>query len=316
MIDVLRPAELAYRGVNRARRALYRAGALRQERLPRPVISVGNRALGGSGKTPAVAAIARGLADRGKRVAILTRGYGRSETVEPLRVDRADAARFGDEPSMLHEALPGVPVIVGSRRAEAARWFLERNDCDVFLLDDGFQHLQMARDADIVIENGAARRFREGRGALAAADVVLLRGGATAPPGPAAFRAELRAVDWVEATGVRPLAALRGRTAVAFAGLGDNEQFFRMLADLGVDLRATVAFRDHQRYGPRELEAIEDASQKTGADLLLTTEKDRVKASLPSVSALRVAMAIEPEAPFFDLLLSLLMRPSPGSRKA
>ncbi|HEY0789359.1 MAG TPA: tetraacyldisaccharide 4'-kinase [Thermoanaerobaculia bacterium] len=308
MIDALFPAELAYRGVNRLRRSLYRRGILAPERLPRPVVSVGNRAIGGSGKTPAVIAIARGLRAAGKRVAILTRGYGRVATDEPLLVDRADAARFGDEPSVIHEALAGVPVIVGARRARAARWFLESSDCDAFLLDDGFQHLQLARDVDVVIENAAARRFREGKSALADADLVLLRGGAEEPAGAIAFRAELRPVDWMDGGQPAPLESLRGRRAVVFAGLADNAQFFSMVEELGVDVRAALPFRDHQRYGEAELRAIREAQRRTGADLLLTTMKDRVKAELGSVGAVRVELAIEPAASFFELLLSRLGR--------
>jgi tetraacyldisaccharide 4'-kinase len=308
MIDLLLPAELAYRGVNGFRRRLYGRGFLRSERLPRPVLSVGNRAIGGSGKTPAVIAIARMLRAAGKSVAILTRGYGRSETAEPLRVDRADAARFGDEPAMIHEALPGVPVIVGARRASAGRWFLERGDCDLFLLDDGFQHLQLARDADVVIENATARRFREGESSLADADVVLLRNGASSPPGVPAFEAELAARDWIAAGEAHPLGDLRGKSAVAFAGLADNAQFFRMLGSLGVELRESISFRDHQEYGAAALRRIEETRRRSGAELLLTTEKDRVKVAIEGLSVLRVEMEIDRRAAFAELLLSRLAR--------
>lgn len=308
MTDALRPAELAYRGVNRLRRDLYRRGILKSEHLPRPVISVGNRALGGSGKTPAVIAIARGLAAAGKRVAILTRGYGRAETAEPLLVDRPDADRFGDEPALIHEALPGVPVLVGARRAGTARWFLEMGDCDVFLLDDGFQHLQLAREIDVVIENAAAKRFREGESALADAGILLLRNGASASATVPSFRAELRPVDWIAGGGLRPLEDLRGKSAVAFAGLADNVQFFRMLAELGVEVRESISFRDHQRYGAEQLGRIEEARQRSGADLVVTTAKDRVKTPTGGVWALRVEMTIEPAARFFELLVSRLPR--------
>ncbi|HEU5161847.1 MAG TPA: tetraacyldisaccharide 4'-kinase [Thermoanaerobaculia bacterium] len=306
MIDLLFPAEAAYRGINRVRRGLYRRGVLRSETLPRPVISVGNRAIGGSGKTPAVIAIARALIAAGVRVAILTRGYGRTETSEPLLVDRADAERYGDEPSVIHEEVPGVAVIVGGRRARAARWFLERADCDVFLLDDGFQHIQLARDVDIVIENAAARRFREGASALADADVVLLRNGARVMGPAPAFEAVLEPADWIDANGPRPLGELRGKRAIAFAGLADNGQFFRMITALGVELREAVSFRDHQRYGDEELRRIEDARRANAAELVLTTTKDRVKTAARDYAALRVEMAIDPA--LFALLLARIGR--------
>lgn len=306
MTDILFPLEAAYRGVNRVRRGLYRRGVLASERIPRPVISVGNRAIGGSGKTPAVIAIARGLIAAGARTVILTRGYGRSETAEPLRVDRVDPERYGDEPSLIHEEVPGAVVIVGSRRAAAARWFLERAECDLFLLDDGFQHLQLARDVDIVIENASAHRFREGPGALADADVILLRNGARVAGAVPAFEAVLAPAGWTDATGQHALDALRGKTAVAFAGLADNDQFFRMLTSLGVELRRAISFRDHQRYGELELRKIEDARRATGAELVLTTMKDRVKAREGDFAALRVEMRLEPA--LFELLLARVAR--------
>jgi tetraacyldisaccharide 4'-kinase len=308
VIDPLGPAESAYRGVNRARRALYRRGVLAAARLPRPVVSIGNRAVGGSGKTPTTIAIARALSGAGKRVAILTRGYGRAEKSEPLLVDRVDPARFGDEPCVIHASLPGIPVIVGAQRFRSGLWFLERGDCDLFLLDDGFQHLQLGRDVDIVIETGGARRFREGESALADADIVLLRDGAEPPVDLISFRAELRPVDWQEGDVTRELASLRGRSAIAFSGLADNEQFFSMLKGLGVDLRATIPFRDHQRYGAAELRKVETARRQAGADLALTTMKDFVKSGGPGIAALRVEMAIEPAASFLELILSRLAR--------
>src|SRR4029077_19855105 len=111
---LLKPAELLYRGVNRVRRSLYRRGVLRSKRLPVPVISVGNIAMGGGGKTPTVIAIARALSERGMRVGVLTRGYGRSGAGGV--VDAPDAARFGDEPVLIKKSAPNVDVIVGANR--------------------------------------------------------------------------------------------------------------------------------------------------------------------------------------------------------
>ena len=142
----LKPIELAWRAVNRVRRALYRFRILLPARLPRPVISVGNLAAGGAGKTPAVIAIARHLMRKGFRVAVLTRGYGKASQ-EGGVVDRLDPLQFGDEPVLIKMSIPDVHVIVGRNRYQKANQFLDTNDCDVFLLDDGFQHLQLGRDA-------------------------------------------------------------------------------------------------------------------------------------------------------------------------
>jgi len=261
---LLKPIELLYRGVNRARRALYRAGVLQAKRLPKPVISVGNIAIGGSGKTPAVIAIARALVDEGLKVTVLTRGYGR--TGEGGRVDNFDAARFGDEPLVIHKAVPNANVIVGSKRHENGL----RQKCDVYLLDDGFQHLQLHRDVDVVIDAPHARWYREGRSALRDADVILQR--------------KLRPTGYE---------SLVGRRVFAFSGLADNEQFFAMLRTLGIDVVATRSFADHYRYTPADVEEIKRAAAAAGAEQIATTEKDAVKIGDESMIAVGVEFVID-----------------------
>lgn len=304
MSVLLAPAELIYRGVNRLRRVLFARGILRSERVDRPVVSIGNRAVGGAGKTPTTIAIARGMLRRGVRPVILTRGYGRAETAEPLLVDGTDPRRFGDEPVLMHTTLPDVPVVVGSRRAEAARWFLQQGDCDVFLLDDGFQHLQLAREVDVVIENPAARWHREGRSALRHAGIVIARDRPAAPDQtPPLFRGGLEPYEWILDGRAHPAGSLRGRRACAFSGLADNEQFFRTLAELGVELGFTRGFPDHRGPTEAELNDLLGRCSASGATFLLTTEKDAVKiGSRAGIAVLRVRMAIEPEGEFFRAL--------------
>jgi tetraacyldisaccharide 4'-kinase len=270
---LLKPFELLYRGINRARRALYRAGILKAKRLPKPVISVGNLAIGGSGKTPAVIAIARALVDEGYDVVVLTRGYGR--TGDGGRVDSFDAARFGDEPLVIHKAVPKANVIVGSKRHENGA----RENCDVYLLDDGFQHLQLHRDVDVVIDAPHARWYREGRSALRDADVILPR--------------KLKPSGYD---------ALVGKRVFAFSGLADNEQFFRMLRDLGVLVAGTRSFPDHYRYTPTDVEAIRTAAAAAGAERIVTTEKDAVKIGDETIIAVGVEMVIE--APDLERILT------------
>lgn len=266
MTTILKPIELLWRGVNRLRRALYRRGILKSRRLPRPVISVGNLAAGGAGKTPAVIAIARYLDKRGFRVAILTRGYGRSGSASGP-VTSLDASRFGDEPVLLKSKLKNVDVIVGSKRYENATQFLAQNDCDLFILDDGFQHLQLARDIDVVI-NGGRGVMREGRSALAAADFVIQRNLRLAVP-----------------EQVTP------RRVFAFSGLADNEQFFESLRTQGLDVAGTKSFRDHHRYTAADIAAIKEAA---GADAIVTTEKDAVKIDDRDIIAVAAEMIVEP----------------------
>jgi tetraacyldisaccharide 4'-kinase len=255
---LLKPLELLWRGVNRARRALYRAGVLKAKRLPRPVVSIGSIAAGGAGKTPATIAIVRHLMSRGWRVAVLTRGYGRAGAGG--RVEALDAARYGDEPVLIRKAT-GAEVVVGKDRYASGRSI----DCDVYVLDDGFQHLQLARDVDIVID-APARWYREGRSAMRDAHFVIPR------------RLVLRAEG------------LRGQRVFAFAGLADNEQFFQALRDAGVELAGTRGFDDHHRYSKEEIAALKNAAPAP----LVTTEKDAVKIDDRDIIPVAATFEFEP----------------------
>jgi tetraacyldisaccharide 4'-kinase len=241
-------AELPYRGINRLRRALYRAGVLRAKRLPKPVISVGNIAAGGAGKTPAVIAIGRFLIDRGLQVAVLTRGHGRAG--EGGNVTSLNAVKYGDEPVLIKRTLEKAQVIVGKNRYENG----SRVTCDVYLLDDGFQHLQLHRDVDVVIDVRGAWFHREGRSALRDADVVIPR------------KLRLHVPE-----------TLRGKPLYAFAGLADNEQFFASLRAEGLTLAGSRGFADHHAYSASDVAAIREAAREARAVTIVTTEKDAVK---------------------------------------
>ncbi len=254
---MIKIAELIYRAINRARRALYRAGILKSKKLPVPVISVGAIAAGGSGKTPAVIAIAGALAQRGLRVGVLTRGYGRAG--EGGVIDSLDGDRFGDEPVLIKKRLPAVEVIVGVNRYESAL----RKQVDVFVLDDGFQHLQLHRDFDVVIDNPGF--LREERSALRDADIVLQR------------RLQTRVPE-----------NLRGKRVFAFAGLANNQQFFESF-----DLAGTKSFPDHHRYTKADVEEIKRAARAAGADAIVTTEKDAVKIADAEIIAIPADFVID-----------------------
>ena len=256
--------ELLYRAINRLRRFLYRIGVLRAKKLPVPVISIGNRAVGGSGKTPATIAIARALQARGLRVAVLTRGYGR-KTGEQGPVTSLDTERFGDEPVLIKSK--NIDVIVGSKRYENGLHY----SADVFLLDDGFQHLQLHRDCDVVIE-APARFYREGPSSLRDADVVLER--------------RIRVLNGD---------AFRGKRVFAFAGLANNAQFFDTLRDIDADIVGTREFEDHHNYTLADLRGIRNAARD--AEVIVTTEKDAVKIGLADdIMALRIELEIPGDA--------------------
>jgi tetraacyldisaccharide 4'-kinase len=267
---LLKPAELLYRGINRLRRALYRRRILRGRRLPKPVLSVGNLAVGGAGKTPAVIAIGRYLIDRGWRVCVLTRGYGRAGggggVVTSLDAAR-DAARYGDEPVLIKKRLPEAEVRVGADRYAGA----QGAECDVFLLDDGFQHLQLARDVDVVID-APARWFREGRAALRDVQIVLPRN----------LRLDIPT-------------SLRGVRLFAFSGLANNDQFFAALAAEGLVMAGRRGFPDHHRYAAADVEAIRTAARDVQAGAIVTTEKDAVKLAADDIIAVAAEMVIAAE---------------------
>jgi tetraacyldisaccharide 4'-kinase len=269
------------------RRALYRRGVLRSRRLPVPVIVVGNITVGGSGKTPLVAALAAELAARRWRPGIVSRGYGRERGAgqAPLLVGRdADPALAGDEPVLLARA--GFPVAVAGDRVAAALALLAAHpECNVIVADDGLQHLRLARDVEIAVID-AARGFgngwrlpagplREAPARLASVDAVVALGagaGSAPAPWPGALAMTLAGETFhrVNAPEVTAGAqAFRGAGVHALAGIGNPERFFAQLRALGITATAH-ALPDHHRFGAADL-ALPDARA------IVMTEKDAVK---------------------------------------
>ena len=321
-----------YATVARARRRWYAGDPDRRRRLERPVVSVGNVAVGGSGKTPLVAHLARLLQDAGHRPAILTRGYGRTRPSDGVTVvsdgERllADLGRAGDEPLMLARRLPGVPVLVSGDRYLSGRLAERRFGCSVHLLDDGFQHFQLERDADLVVVSGAdlarpatlpSGRLREPLDVLREASAVVL-----ADVEPAEDDA---AVGALGALGVGTLFRLvrepgsprpvdeggrfepptAGTRVLAVAGLARPERFFADVGRHGWTVAGTLAFRDHHRYSEGDLVRIAAAMRGAGAAMVVTTEKD-VARLLPlrplpvPVAWVPLSVRVEPAADFWE----------------
>jgi len=292
--------------VNTCIRPLYRWGLTRVHRAEVPVISIGNIACGGTGKTPLVAALARFLVDAGKRPAILTRGYRRESTTPQLITEPGLVSwrAVGDEPALLARALPGVPIVVDRDRVRGAATAVRETGATHLLLDDGFQHWRLGRDADIVVvdahdplahsaprrEPPAALRHASGivvnrvedRSQAAAALAML---GPWAPD--AAMIATRVVVSAVHLGGERtPAESLRGRKAVLMAGLGNPRAFVSSVGDLDVLVIDMELFPDHHRYREGELKRILASARAAGA-IVLTTAKDVVK--LPDEVAASVA---------------------------
>jgi tetraacyldisaccharide 4'-kinase len=300
-----------------------------------PVISVGNLAMGGRGKTPVVALVTRHLLAAGERPAILSRGYGRRRVEEGAVIVSdgihrlADLDRSGDEPLMLARMLPGAVVVVCERRAVAGRLAERALGASVHVLDDGFQHTSMARDADIVIVAPADLRDRRlpfGRlrspvRALARAHAVIIDGTdgdevrhailtAARPASPAIFllRRSLGAPAPIEPE--QPWPDRRG-PVVALAGIAEPARFAQALQGAGWEVARTVAFGDHHRYRRRDLETVASAVEETSAVGVLTTMKDSVRLlplrPLPvPVAAVPLEVTIDPPSTFAEWLLGRL----------
>jgi len=300
----------------RGRRALYASGIRRSNALPRPVVSIGNLTVGGTGKTPHIRFLANWLVRLGLRVAVLSRGYGRRSrgVVWASGRDGTSPApeRVGDEPALLAATLPGTSVVVGESRYEAGLECLRYRDVDLFLLDDGFQHLPLHRDVDLLLIDGV-EGFGNGR--------TLPLGPLREPPEHARYADALvftRCVDPGRTERIlraipfppgRPVATTRmvpeillgrdgreiplpvpGEEVAAFAGLARNRQFSEMLTTVGFRVRSFRGFGDHHWYTAGDLERIRGDSKGLP---VVTTEKDmlRLPREVPfPVRALRIGV--------------------------
>ena len=301
LLGLLRLPALAYGGVLRLRAEAYRYGLLKSHRLPRPVISVGNLTLGGTGKTPMTVWLARYLMGHGLRVAVLSRGYGGSREGEVALV--ADGTSLllgpdeaGDEPCLLARQVPGLAVVIGADRYRAGLKALETVNPDIFILDDGFQHLRLQRDLNLLLMDcraplGTGRTLpagllREPETAIGRADLIVFtrcNGGEPGLPAAAAAIPRCRSrhalTGFTDLTGgtrhsFTELAGLRG---IALAGIASPGAFFADLERAGLTLGATAPFPDHHAFTAADLRWIVDLYRASGADYLIMTAKDAVK---------------------------------------
>ena len=299
----------AFGAIGALRVEAYRRGLLPRHRLAGPVVSVGNLALGGSGKTPVVKRVAEMLCDAGEPVAVLSRGYGGRFAGEALVVSDgtsilASAAEAGDEPVMLARGLPGVVVAIGRRRDAVGRAVEARFGRRVHVLDDGFQHLRLERDLDLVcldvrdLEDQPlpAGRLRERPAALARADLVLLTRLEAASEaelrvletrvGPErTLRVERRVTGWSTTAGAPAAAPKR---AFLLAAIARPERFERDVAAAGVAVVGRAFFRDHHRFQERELASVAEQARRGGADAVVTTSKDAVRLAITTLAELPV----------------------------
>jgi tetraacyldisaccharide 4'-kinase len=305
-------------------------------RLPGFTLSIGNITAGGTGKTPAVLMVAKWAVEQGFRPVVLSRGYGGRYPREVLEVSdgkevKAGPAEAGDEPILMAESLPGVPIVVSRKRHLAGQYASERFNSDFFLLDDGFQHLRLARDLDLVLLD-AGSPFGNGRllpwgplrepigGLGRASGFVLTRSNDTRRernwleyvtrrfPGKPVFRAAHVPEKVVIRGECHESAFLKGKRVFAFAGIANPSSFRRTLIDAGADPVGFRIFRDHHPFSESEVRGLVSLRASSGADLLITTEKDwvrleRFSTACPDLARLTVTMKIlDREERFFELL--------------
>jgi tetraacyldisaccharide 4'-kinase len=289
------------------RNLLFDQGVLKIHRLNCPVISVGNFAMGGTGKTPMVAWLARLFSEEGYRVGIVSRGYGGVESRRVTIVSDgenilADQTISGDEPLMLSRQLSGIPVLCSTKRVKAGKAAMEKFHCNVLVLDDGFQHRYLARDLDVVMLDsqdpyGSNRVFPRGRlreraAALARAQVLVLSrfdGSAGAEK-----NRETLCRQWpdkiIATATYRPTRifavadqrerlpnSLRNSRLAAFAGIARPDAFFQSVHNLGGRLVYTAALPDHHPLTPELLASLVRQASRFKPEIWLTTEKDWVR---------------------------------------
>lgn len=297
-----------YGSVAAARRRRFEQQPHLRQRLDRPVISVGNLSVGGTGKTPLVRTIAEWLVERGERPAILSRGYRRAREIDGVTVVSngrcviGDIATAGDEPMMLARQVGGAAVLVAADRFVAGRVAERIFGCTVHLLDDGFQHVVLERDLDVLVTYGGEAssgrllpfgRLREFPTAASRAQMlVVVDADATGAAAEAwtlgvgescGARRVLGAATAVHGGGSDRLTADRSRQpetsrpVLAFAGIGRPHRFFADLRAGGWMLAREMTFADHHAYTTADMANIAGVLQATGAALAVTTEKDAVR---------------------------------------
>lgn len=333
---LLTPISALYGAITRTRLALYRRGMLTTHHVGVPVIGVGNITTGGTGKTPLVAWLARRLASDGNRVCILTRGYGRNDSTKQVLVSDgktlfADAANGGDEARLLAELLVGVAAVISNAdRVSAATWAIEHLKCDVFILDDAFQHLAIARDLNIVTIDSTnpwggrkllpRGRLREPLKGLSRADVIILT-----RANHASDIETLRDQAALLSNG-RPVFLSQTRTTrvtqlfsdpsendskppqpvLAFCALGNSASFFAHVKEDGYEVTRAESFRDHHVYSQSDVDDLGRKAIASGARSLVTTAKDAVKLrelrfSIPCY-VIEIEMIFDDEKKLFELV--------------
>lgn len=292
------------------RNSFYDRRVFQVKKLARPVVSIGNISVGGSGKTPFVIALGQLLAERGIAFDVLSRGYRRTSTEIAIVDPNGSPAQFGDEPLLIARNLQA-PVIVGADRYQAGLLAEQKFSSKLHLLDDGFQHRRLHRHFDIVllpVEDRAGSllptgRLREPLAALKRADAVVLPDS----------QEQLQVKNVWRAHRVIEVPTAAGKV-IAFSGIARPRQFLEGLKSSKIEIAGTVSFRDHHHYEQRDIDRLLDLKRQTGADNFITTEKDLINlgtlsSQLSPVLAAQLRIELgSPEQALMELLNTIEQR--------
>jgi len=317
------------------RRIFFGLHIFKQKKISCLVVSVGNITLGGTGKTPTVIQIAELLSRNERRVAVVSRGYGRKDEAEILVVSDgrsvlADTQTGGDEPVLMASKLPGIPVVVGKKRYQTALLAIQRFRPDVVVLDDGFQHIRLKRDLDIVLVDagnplGNGKLFpagilREPLRALnrahavlitkidSTADVKALKATIQRNTQARIFTSHQLPVDLIDyrSNDIKPLSALRGSKVLALSGIARPDSFIKLLASLGADIVDACAYPDHFDYKKKDLASIFQKAADDKVSMIVTTEKDAIRLKnlhADGIWALRIELSVAEKNEWESFLL-------------
>jgi len=295
------PLTLFYRATVFWRNILYNYKFFISRTLPTKIISVGNITAGGTGKTPMVIYLAEKLKERGKNVAILSRGYGRKTAGTQLVTDgqtpAVDWRNFGDEPTLMAEKLKGTPIVVDENRYRGGLFLVDKFKPDVIILDDGFQHRSLDRNIDIVLLNSQDERedyklipygkLREPIKHLKRADILVFTKTNITNPIPylikvseklslPTIKSHIKASNTLY-NGNKSVLVNKNRRTLAVSALGDHRGFHKTLEQIGLAVVEKITFSDHHDYVQKDIDKIIDKAKTNNADIIVTSEKDLVK---------------------------------------